>query len=114
MEQTPNTPNQTPIQPQTEKASAGPIVGAIIVIIVLALGALYFWGAQLNQTPDQLPLIQDDSSANVQQDVSNEAWIPPSSNSDDAAAIEAELQATDMSGFEQNMSADANAVSAGI
>lgn len=37
----------------------GPVVGAVIIILVLALGALYFWGAQLNKEKetDTLPLI---------------------------------------------------------
>jgi len=40
-----------PTQPAAPK-SAGPVVGIIIIIVVLVIGALYFWGDQLNkQTP---------------------------------------------------------------
>lgn len=43
----------------------GPVVGIIIIVILLVIGALYFWGAHLNaQDPeDQLPLIPGDGSA---------------------------------------------------
>ena len=109
MDQAPYTPSQTtPVSPAPEKSSAGPIVGTIIVIVLLALGALYFWGARLNrETPDELPFIPGDDSA-------AESWVPPSSNSDEAAAIEAELEATNMSEFEQQMDADLSAIESSL
>ncbi|OHB18481.1 MAG: hypothetical protein A2854_04340 [Parcubacteria group bacterium RIFCSPHIGHO2_01_FULL_56_18] len=52
------------ITPKTQKPSAGPIVGIIIIVLLLVVGALYFWGAYLNSqnTPDELPLIPGDDS----------------------------------------------------
>lgn len=46
------------------KSSAGPLIGTAIVVILLLLGALYFWGAQLNRqkTMEQLPVILGDST----------------------------------------------------
>ncbi len=66
--------NQTPFDltdhllPPAPKPSAGPIVGIVIIITFLIIGALYFWGAHLNaQSPeDTLPLILDDDSSAVQ------------------------------------------------
>jgi len=45
-------------------SSIGPWVGAIIIIVVLGFGALYFYGEYLNKqnTQEQLPLIQGDIS----------------------------------------------------
>lgn len=40
----------------------GPIVGVIIVVVLMLLGALYFWGAQLNQKQETLPYIPSDGS----------------------------------------------------
>ncbi len=37
---------------QPEKNSTGALIGSIIVIIVLVLGAIYFWGGKLNSTRD--------------------------------------------------------------
>jgi flagellar basal body-associated protein FliL len=35
---------------QPEKNSVGPLIGSIIVIVILVLGAIYFWGGKLNAT----------------------------------------------------------------
>ncbi len=42
----------------------GPWIGALIIVILLAFGALYFWGAYLNKknTVDPLPFIPGDNS----------------------------------------------------
>jgi len=109
MDQAPYTSPIPPAPSQQTPASSslGPVIGAIIVILVLGLGALYFWGARLNeQTPDDLPFIPGDGTS--------ESWMPPSSASDEAAAIEAELQATNMSEFEQRMNADLEATNEGL
>jgi len=58
------------------------------------------------QTPDDLPFIPGDGTS--------ESWMPQSSASDEAAAIEAELQATNMSEFEQRMNADLEATNEGL
>ena len=72
MEQAPNTsllpPSPAPAPaPAPKPSSAGPIIGIIIVIIVLGLGALYFWGARLNErVPNDPPLIPGDETAAMQ------------------------------------------------
>ena len=32
----------------TEEEGVGPLVGIIIILVLLAFGAFYFWGARLN------------------------------------------------------------------
>lgn len=100
----PVTPSSIPQKP----SSAGPIIGTTIVIVLLALGALYFWGARLNErVPEELPFIPgDDSSA--------QSWAPQSSSSDEASAIEADLNATNMTEFEQQMNADLRATESNL
>lgn len=96
---------QAPVS--TPRAPIGPWVGTVIVIAVLALGALYFWGAKLNQeNADQLPFILGNET--------NETWLPEQNDSDDAAQIEAELRATNMNEFESRNSADAEATANGL
>lgn len=49
--------------------SIGPVVGVIIIVLLLIIGALYFWGAHLNaqkNANDTLPLIQGDASTSLQ------------------------------------------------
>jgi len=65
-----NTPLiQNPIEqkkllPEGEKRSAfGPLIGIIVIIVLVGFGALYFWGAYLNnRTPQELPFIPGDNS----------------------------------------------------
>ncbi|MSU73869.1 hypothetical protein EXS56_01885 [Candidatus Kaiserbacteria bacterium] len=54
--------------PPAQKSPAGPVVGIIIIVVLLIIGAFYFWGAHLNaQNPeDTLPLIPGDSSTTIQ------------------------------------------------
>lgn len=75
------------------------IGGALVAIAVLA--GLYLW---------QNPQAADESLS----DVDSETWMPAASDSDDAAAIQAELEATSMTQFEQNMNADAAAAASGL
>ena len=51
--------------PEGHRSSIGPLVGAVIVIVLLAFGALYFYGEYLNSqnNPQEVPLIQGDVSA---------------------------------------------------
>jgi len=66
--------------------SSGPIIGAIVILAIIILGGLYFWG----------------------QRASNDAVIDEinrQSDSDEAAAIEADLDATDI----ENLDAELNA-----
>ncbi|MDP2648814.1 MAG: hypothetical protein Q8P19_02840 [bacterium] len=55
--------------PPAHRASAGPIIGVIIIVLLLVVGALYFWGSHLNSdnSPDQLPLIPGDNSTTTTQ-----------------------------------------------
>ena len=53
--------------PAPKGGAAGPTVGIIIIVILLAFGAFYFWGAKLNQQDQQpLPLIPGDTTTTLQ------------------------------------------------
>lgn len=56
-----------------QKSTIGPFVGIIIILVLLVLGAFYFWGAHLNTVREQeqnLPLIPGDSTTTVVEIVS--------------------------------------------
>ncbi len=93
-----NTPPVTPMQsmdPQPERKSVGPAIGIIIIISVLILGGLYFWGQKLATSPtyetpspssqDVSPFIQGESQVEE---------VYTQSSSDDVTSIEADLEAT--------------------
>ena len=46
---------------EAHTSGTGPIIGVIIIVLLLVLGGLYFWGAQLNRTTPILPLIPGDA-----------------------------------------------------
>ncbi len=61
-------PNEK-LLPPARHSSAGPIIGTLIIVVVMIFGALYFWGAYLNQKntpPTQLPFIPADTSSQTQ------------------------------------------------
>lgn len=62
-------------QPAVSRPGSGALVGAIIVILLLALGGFYFWGARLNGENNPPPLIlgNDTASAEIPNDASDEA-----------------------------------------
>jgi uncharacterized membrane protein len=50
-------------QSRPREEGAGPIIGAIIIIILLVFGALYFWGQKLNKKPaPDAPLVRSQVS----------------------------------------------------
>jgi hypothetical protein len=60
------------------KKSFGPLVGVIIIIVVLLLGAFYIWGGKLSM---------NDDNGVAQEEVA------PVSGSDEVSAIESDLTA---------------------
>lgn len=58
-----------PLELPVHKQGAGPIVGIVIIVVLLAIGALYFWGAHLNTQANRynnLPFIPGDSTTTAQ------------------------------------------------
>jgi len=73
-----NPTEQNPSLGSEKSSRVGPVIGIVIVVIVLVLGALYFWGQKLsNGTGDAMT------------DALNEQG-----SSDELDAIEADLGAT--------------------
>lgn len=64
----PNTQNEK-LLPPGHKEPIGPTVGIVIIVILMIVGALYFWGASMNrQNPNaNLPFISGDSATTTTQ-----------------------------------------------
>lgn len=77
------------------EGSLGPIVGTIIILLVIILGGLYFWGERAKRLNTV-----DDSSAQSAGDIQN---ITTQSSSDATADIEADLKATDIDSVDANL-----------
>jgi hypothetical protein len=48
--------NEDRLLPPGHKSGAGGTVGIIIIVLLLIFGALYFWGAHLNNQANQTPV----------------------------------------------------------
>lgn len=81
----------------SEQKSVGPVVGSIIIVLVIVLGGLYFWGSRLNReetlSGDD---IRNSSDAALGQ-------LVRQSNSDDLSAIEADAKATNLDGLDSEV-----------
>jgi len=73
-----------------KKGSAGPVIGVIVILAIIILGGLYFWG----QNADEAVMTDEEINA-----------IEVQSEADDTASIEADLDATDV----ENVDGDLNA-----
>ena len=87
----------------TEKSPGiGPWIGAVVVVIILLVGGLYFWGAQLNKqtAEDELPL--DDFAPLELETTTNDSTNP--------VDIEADLNNFDVDAFEAELDAELEAL----
>jgi hypothetical protein len=101
------TPAQAQASPGSSLTSPALIIGGVVA--VAAIAALLLW-----QYPVGGKAMMDNSAMN-QQSVAQESWMPATSgNSDDAASIQADLEATNMNDFESLMNADTQAAASGI
>ena len=82
---------------ESRKGGSGPLIGVIIIVLVLVLGGLYFWGSQLNEGADTIF-----TSENANDDIAN--------SDDEPEAIEDDLDDFNSAEFESQMEADINAL----
>ncbi len=98
--QTPNTPSPmgpmdtNPMMMQPQKGSASGIIATVIIIALIILGGLYFWGKRINTQKDATALMNQERMASQEASV-----IQSVSTNDDTASIQAELNATQTSGL---------------
>lgn len=58
-----STPPVMPQQPKKPEGALGPIFGIAIILVLILIGAFYYWGHVLNQQqPEPPPYIPGDSA----------------------------------------------------
>lgn len=88
------TPSPTPenVTPmiETPKRQYGPLIGIIIIVALLGLGGLYFWGMQMMQSDTEMENVEmmQEESDPITDDLRMQ------SDSDEVDSIEADLEAT--------------------
>ncbi len=78
------------------EGSAGPMIGVIIILAVIVLGGLYFWGQRTDRGGDAL---NDDVTAAELEEIESQ------SSSDEVSSIEADLEATDIESLDAELNA---------
>ncbi len=75
--------------PKKNGDSIGPVVGIVIIIIVIVLGGVYYFTTGV-----------EDAQERVETPVGDEAALMNQGDSTELSAIEADVQATDLSGLD--------------
>ena len=96
--------SQTSQTPQNQ-SSIGGIIGTIIIIAIIILGGLYFWGKRIEENKLKQSLVSDTTS---QETVTSEAAVIKSvSSSDDLNSIETDLNNTNLDNLGAEMNVEA-------
>ncbi|MFA5888680.1 MAG: hypothetical protein WCW47_01165 [Candidatus Paceibacterota bacterium] len=83
------------------KSSVGSIIATIIIIAIIILGGLYFWGKRLEENKSKEDLITSFTPGTTETN-GTEATTSVSS-SDDLNSIEADLNATVLDGLDADL-----------
>jgi hypothetical protein len=103
--------NNTPSMPVRE-TSWGTIVGIIIVVVVFAIGSLYFWGKEVANRQNALPPVDENKTGQDilgQTDATTEA-LKQQDTSDTLSSIEKDVNATNLT----NVDTETNNIDAEI
>ena len=76
------------MEPQN-KSGVGSIIGTIIIIAIIILGGLYFWGKRIEESKMKQDLISSDSSQTGLE----------ATSSDNLSSIETDLNSNDINGL---------------
>ena len=87
------------------ESKLGPAIGIIIVIIVLVVGALYFWGQKIsNESP---PTTERSPATNTATSVDSAVQnLNTQSSSDELNAINNDLKSTTLNGLDTELKND--------
>lgn len=101
--------HENPVQnpaPQVVKpaeSSMGPIIGTVIILAVIILGGLYFWGERTrNMNPSGNEAASVTATTSATSDAELNA-LRTQSNANDTASIEADLQNTDIDNLDASL-----------
>jgi len=82
---------------ETEKKSAGPLFGIIIIVVLFVLAGFYFWSTQIK---DSGSMTAEEIAAEVDPNLES---LGSQSTSDEIENIEADLDATGLEGLDQEL-----------
>ena len=111
-----STPPVTPAQGSAQAgqmqpehhSSMGPVIGAIVVIAILAVGGLYYWGAELRKTEMNLSNEQEYAPMEVADNTPTTYELLNVSTSDEIPDIEGDLNASNFDALDAELNGELN------
>lgn len=82
----------------TREGSLGPVIGVIVILAIIIIGGLYFWSTRPKASNTAADAAATSSDADIQS-------IQSQGTSDDAAAIQADLNATNVDSVDSGLQA---------
>lgn len=93
---------------EENKTGIGSIIGAIIIIALIVLGGLYFWGKRIEESKNAQEMTSDNTQPAMQDSSAQEAaQIKNVSSSDDLNSIEADLNSTQTTNLDSELNVQA-------
>lgn len=89
------------MEPQENKSSVGSIIGTIVIIAIIILGGLYFWGKRIEENKSKENLITDFTPGT--EETTRTGVEGDISASDELDVLEAELNATVVDGLDAEL-----------
>ena len=88
-----------PQQPDNQEKSFGPLIGIVIIITLLVIGGIYYWlNLDIGAGRDEMTAEEILSEKDPQLEA-----LQQQGSSDEVAAIEEDLQATDLEGLDAEL-----------
>lgn len=96
-----NTPIQNMVADTQKDSTVGPLIGSIVIILIVIVGGLYFWGALITNKKAE---IRNTDLLEEQADALEIEQAAQQSTSTDIGSIEADLNATNVDGLDGDIS----------
>jgi hypothetical protein len=99
-----NTTSKTPSFTERHHGHLGPMLGALILLVVIILGGLYLWGQSLSKNdPAFQERVIPNNEPETPRAIVDAQILETLSPSDDLGAIEADLNSTNLDSIDADM-----------
>jgi uncharacterized protein HemX len=95
-----NTPIQNMVADTQKDSTVGPMIGSIVIILIVIIGGLYFWGSLITEKKSE---IQTEDALQEQSETLEVEQTAKQSASDDTSSIEADLEATNVDSLDSGI-----------
>ena len=91
---------------EQNKSSIGSIIGTVIIIALIILGGLYFWGKRVEESKSTQSAMTETTTTDMTNPDQNEVTVIKSmSSSDEVDSIETDLQKTNTTNLDTELNA---------